>query len=97
MRKLEFKEQLVTVAERIDFNADEKVVGITIKNQGTNTITSSFGSTGKMNEILPQASEAYGGLEGYYLTGYVEIDFSGAGTNECIVKIAYDRGEICEA
>lgn len=94
MRKAEFKELPVNQAERIDFTVDERIIGITIKNQGTNTVVSSFGSSGLLNQILPGNSEAYGGVDGYYLMGYVMIDFTGAGTPSAVVKMLYDRGEI---
>lgn len=95
MRKLEFKEQIVSAEERIKFEEQDRVVGVTIKNQGTNTVVTSFGSDGTINEILPLSSEAYG-LPGYILTGSLKIVFSGAGTSRVILKIAYDKGEYCD-
>ncbi len=76
--------------------ADDKIVGITIKNQGGQTVLSSYGSSGLFNQILPLTSESYGGIEGFYLVGNIELDFDGIGTAEAIVKIAYDQGEICD-
>lgn len=95
MRKVEFKEQIVQNEERITFTGDN-VVGVTIKNQGTNNVVTLFGdSESAINEILPQASESYG-VPGYILEGSLKITFSGVGTSKAIVKIAYDKGEICD-
>jgi hypothetical protein len=96
MNILNIKEEIVSAKQRIDFKAGERVVGITIKNQGSSTVLSSFGTNGKFNKILPLSSEGYGGIPGYYMDGYVELDFDNTGDNEAIIKYFYDKGEYCE-
>lgn len=94
---LKIKEDLVTdsnAAEKITFAADDKIVGVTIKNQGASTVVSGFNTESPVNEILPNSSEPYG-LDGYYLVGDLKIQFSGVGTNKAIVKYFIDQGEYC--
>ncbi len=91
MRIIEFKESPLQVAEKVKFSASEKVVGITIKNQGTSNVLTSFGSDSNINIILPQTSESYG-IEGYYMDGYVSIDFEAGGTDSVVIKKAVDKG-----
>lgn len=90
MRVIEFKESIIAKPEQVKISSSEKVVGITIKNQGTSTVLSSFGTDGKFNRILPNTSESYG-LEGYFIDGYVVIDFEAGGQNQVIIKKAVDK------
>lgn len=91
MRIAEIKETPCQVAEKINFSASEKVVGITIKNQGTSTALTCFGSDSNINQILPGTSESYG-IEGYYLDGYVNVTFEAGGVDSLVIKKAVDKG-----
>lgn len=95
MRGVEFKDQLVQANEQLDFSLDDKIVGVNIFNQGTNTMLTSIGNGGLFRQTLPGASIEYA-VPGTFVKGYLKISFTGAGTSEAVVTTAYDRGEICD-
>ena len=95
MRGVEYKDTLVQAAERIEFALEDKVQAINIFNQGTNTMLTSIGNAGLIRETLPGQSIEYS-QPNTFIKGYLQIDFSGAGTSKAIVTQAYDRGEICD-
>lgn len=96
MRKCEPKEQLISDADQLTFTESDRVIGVTLKNQGTSTVKSAFGQSQPFNEILPLSSESYGGIDGYLLIGTLYWDFEAGGTDSMVLKIFTDKGEICE-
>lgn len=89
--KLFGKSQVMQAAERIDLKLADKVVAVDLKNQGTAILKSGLNSKA-ITKTLPNATNPYGGVEGYYLEGYIEIDFESAGTPECVATIYSDKG-----
>lgn len=96
MRKVEVKEQLLSDGDVFTFTEDDRVVGVTIKNQGTSTALTAFGQSQPFNQILPLSSESYGGIAGYLLIGQLSIDFESGGDDSVVLKIFTDKGEYCE-
>lgn len=93
MKKLFGKDELIQEAQRIDLKLTDKVVAVVLKNQGTAILKSGLNRTA-VAQTLPNATNPYGGIEGFYMEGFLTIDFDSSGTTSCIATIYYDRGEI---
>lgn len=95
MKRLFGKDELIQEADRIDLKLEDKVVAVVLKNQGTAILKSGLNRSA-IAQTLPNATNPYGGIEGFYMEGFLTIDFDESGSKSCIITIYYDRGEIDE-
>lgn len=97
-RAVEFVDRpLDTPQSQETFSADDRIIGISIKNQGTATAYVSFGSSNPIKRLQADEETEYGNISGgnsvVYIRGFLKYKFD-AGTQALVMTVAYDRGPI---
>ncbi len=97
LRITKLSDQIVAQKERIQMTEADRIVKISVENQGTLTVMTTLnGGEQGIAQLLPGQEVEYF-INGSILTGSLLIDFvGGAGTQAALVTKAYDVGELCE-
>ncbi len=93
-KAVKFVDVPITEDRDIPFEVGDRIVGITITNQGGNTITVGMGSGGAPKQVPANSSVSYGDVNGgndvFYLTGNLNIKSPAWASSSVVLTYAYD-------
>lgn len=96
MRKRTWVEMPISAKDRQNYTLADRVVSVSVKNQGTATVLTGWNSESTPNQIAPNAESVWDAGDSAYQEGGLLIDFTGAGTRSVLVTLLKDSPENCD-
>ena len=93
-KAVKFVDVPITEDRDIPFEIGDRIVGITITNQGSNTILVGMGSGNAPKQVPANSSVSYGDVNGgsevFYLVGNLNIESPAWDSSSVVLTYAYD-------